>query len=739
VRKVAAAALRSKHIERANFAPTQATQPSPESTLHNHFPQKTTFRSLDDTPDSHSAYALAFTDMPPRRRSWTADSMTDPDVQLTSSRVTVTLPASDTAGLAQSVAHCPNVDTLDHVAIWNDFAVQEQSSEDDNGSENDSNADTMDTNAVLRAFGDEEDEEWGHGVEYHGTAAGSLATSTDVDEVPNALLHTSFKPKIIEGDALPQKRARKATTNAKAAKSSATKKVNDNGKRKTKKNAKARKDEIRKVDQAYLKQKRLEDESHLDANKKGIQHESSIITRQSNNSSGDTEGHTQSPSPKEKAAMKYQPVSHEPILPGQFGYGTFKSRIVFEADPCPPEQRYGTSPEYDGRRIAFTHRMSATKKFMDWREKGPISRLKDRGLRNNQRLIYLIEHEPFGPRGEAAHWADGFKAMQKRMKILMPDSYIIVKTSVSASHFVGAGHFRQYVDALRYLVEANPHHFRVELEDESIMSCNIPRFFPDNTNEFSLEKQVQKYSADQICVLRGYDKGMAQLRTLAEKEEEKRRDEIRASTGRRANIDYNYIESFIHDKYEVLKKEVLESRLAQHADRCNSIVLEFVHVRKFIEDLRYFYDHHTLPDQKPLGFQSMKPKKKPKTKSITQAYNGEDSLKEEQIDPDAEATKIVAALPWIDKERALEHMHRVIQANMQHPAADYPPLEVPVQPTVQVNNAADLSSNDATNVLDPQISLVEPTVVATKKRKREDGDDTADSLRRAAKKVRTIL
>jgi hypothetical protein len=163
-----------------------------------------------------------------------------------------------------------------------------------------------------------------------------------------------------------------------------------------------------------------------------------------------------------------QPESHEPIAQGDAHYGSFHSRLVFKSEPCAPNKIYlvpnDSSPEDD-----FGYkRMSAMEKFEKWRKK--FLRLKDRDLRRNERVVYLIEGALHGPKNEATLWAAKLKSLTNQVQKEMPDTVVILVTSIPDSSFLANGLLRPWVDALRAFLQKDPCHFKVELKGDSI-SC----------------------------------------------------------------------------------------------------------------------------------------------------------------------------------------------------------------------------------------------------------------------------
>ncbi|KAF2684891.1 hypothetical protein K458DRAFT_403835 [Lentithecium fluviatile CBS 122367] len=579
--------------------------------------------------------------------------------------------------------------------------------------------------AILEDFTDDEDEtelDSAHTDRHPAPAKVSYVSSNSspaVDTPVKASFKRARSPTTPKGSH-PAKKAKKTKVPATSVKAAVSPNVDTSEKRghKKKMSTKAKRAERAKAKTAFLQDQERENQELEEAAKnisnKADQPESSSAA------GADTTAQCHSPEtatslPKDATSLKYQPVSHELILEGEFGYGRFKSRLVFEADPCPPEDRYATSVHFSGYHITSSHRMSATRKFHDWRNKGKMSKLKDGELRRNERLVYLVEHAPFGPKGEAGYWADEFKTMEKWVKNLMPDSYVVIKTHIPPSGFVGAGQFRQYVDALRYLLKTCPHHFSVELEDESILNCDVSQFFPTNSGEFNPEVQVQYLSKNRLCTLRSLARGPEQIQEEAEAEEQQRRLARQAQFSRRNEpIDKQFIDRFIENRFEELKQEVLDSLQARLQTRCDHIAAEFTYIRNFIRDVKYFRNFGVLPQEQPKPFQSIKPKKKkPKSKPFELAYKGFDARQEDEIDPAAEARKIVTVLPWIKEERALQHMQQMVQLRREDPGAEYPPLEVlpnnSPETAVLVEDSTPTLMNSVSSTVESHIPLLGAT------------------------------
>ncbi|KAJ4344827.1 uncharacterized protein N0V89_012571 [Didymosphaeria variabile] len=165
------------------------------------------------------------------------------------------------------------------------------------------------------------------------------------------------------------------------------------------------------------------------------------------------------------SAPDWAPFSHKPIYLGEPGHGRFKSRIVFEADTIPHEQHYAETT-YG---ITTSSRMSALEKLMEWRQNFG-SKSKDGQLRKAERLIILNEREPSMARNELSRHTDSLMRLGKWLKQFMPDSFVVIKTTIPANAHTKAGRFGAYMEALWQLLANHPFHFFVELEDRSILT-----------------------------------------------------------------------------------------------------------------------------------------------------------------------------------------------------------------------------------------------------------------------------
>ncbi|KAL1595916.1 hypothetical protein SLS60_009606 [Paraconiothyrium brasiliense] len=161
----------------------------------------------------------------------------------------------------------------------------------------------------------------------------------------------------------------------------------------------------------------------------------------------------------------WAPLSHKPIYSDEPGHGRFKSRIVFEADPVPQEQYYAETT-YG---IATSSRISALEKLKEWRQNFG-GKMKDGQLRKAERLVVLNEHEPSMARNDLSRYTDSLKTLDKWLAQFMPDSFVVVKTTIPANAHTKAGRFVGYIEALRQLMAKRPFHFSVELEDKSILT-----------------------------------------------------------------------------------------------------------------------------------------------------------------------------------------------------------------------------------------------------------------------------
>lgn len=426
--------------------------------------------------------------------------------------------------------------------------------------------------------------------------------------------------------------------------------------------------------------------------------------------------------PQPAAAPKYQPISHEPILLGEIGYGLFKSRLVFEADPCPPEKLFGgldyenfeytnvkegtnrikadgtkSKKKYTGSGAEMNvdtvfQRMSASEKLTLWRNNGTISKLKDGEIRRNERLIVLLEHEPCGPKVEASRWADKVKHLEHVLKKNLPDSHITLRTFISASDFVGDGRFRPYINVLLDLLRKYPHHFCVELEDQSIMDADPADFHPTTEeDDYNVEKQRKLLTPERVCHIKGFDDEdplNGKLLKLAENEEYKWRQAEQEKMGRRPDYNWYWIEGWMNQKIKEWREEILARVTDKLQARCQEINEEFRFIWKFVEDIRHFNSHGVLPGEAVQPFKPMKQNKRKKPPVVPAYFDP--FRKANAVDPAEEAKRIISVLPWISEERAEQHVAQMLSITEQDPTAEYPPLErseqtSPALPSITTN------------------------------------------------------
>ncbi|KAF2440886.1 hypothetical protein P171DRAFT_475403 [Karstenula rhodostoma CBS 690.94] len=171
----------------------------------------------------------------------------------------------------------------------------------------------------------------------------------------------------------------------------------------------------------------------------------------------------------------FTPFSHKPIFVNEPGHGRFKSRVVFEADTILPEQHYAEI-------VPANNRMTALQKLKAWRETFGI-KTKDNQLRKAERLVILNEGVPSMARNELSLYTDTLKGIGKWLKQFMPDSFIVIKTTIPASTHTRAGRFRAYMEALYQLMENYSFHFSVEIEDKSILATNVTTNTQDGVPE----------------------------------------------------------------------------------------------------------------------------------------------------------------------------------------------------------------------------------------------------------------
>jgi hypothetical protein len=263
-----------------------------------------------------------------------------------------------------------------------------------------------------------------------------------------------------------------------------------------------------------------------------------------------------------------QPESHEPIAQGDAHYGKFHSRLVFKSEPCAPTRMYFTDD--------FGYkRMSAMEKFEKWRKK--LLRLKDRDLRRNERVVYLIEGALNGPKNEAALWAAKVKSLTNQIQKEMPDSVIILSTSIPASSFLANGLLRPWIDALRAFLQKDPYHFKVELKGDSIMDWDAAEYFQlyRSQNRFDREEVARNMHDREVL---SYSQNKAGQLTSRE----------------------------LNDARERL----LDFRAQKHEDDLQEAISEIEYARAFITDLQHFQQHRYFPGGAVIPYKSHKPKAK---------------------------------------------------------------------------------------------------------------------------------
>jgi len=389
---------------------------------------------------------------------------------------------------------------------------------------------------------------------------------------------------------------------------------------------------------------------------------------------------------KVPAGPKYAPVSHVPIHPDDPGHCRgLKSRIIFEADPCPSQYSY--SPLVGDRDNPGFYRMSALEKFRDWRNKGKISKLKDGELRRNERHVILKEHDPCGPLGEVERWSDNLKNLEKWMKRLMPDSFVEIHTIIPINKHMAIGRFRNYIETLKYLLTTYPYHFAVTIEDDSILQADISQFYPRGDElPYDENKLRQQLSMARVYQLKGLTEEMEW--SAAEFSAETHRQTKEVESGDDClPVNEELVMKFKNDRYLELQDELVEKAQADLAQKCAEIKAEFEYVCQFIKDVQYLNIHGSFPNQDLALFKSMKPQVKRKRTSMMPNVFGE--CKKEEIDPESEAKKIHAELPWISEKRALLHMQR----KAEDPDGDMLPLEV-IEPLIKDEPAEDEKSLD---------------------------------------------
>ncbi|KAF1948203.1 hypothetical protein CC80DRAFT_511462 [Byssothecium circinans] len=360
------------------------------------------------------------------------------------------------------------------------------------------------------------------------------------------------------------------------------------------------------------------------------------------------------------ATPAYHPVRHERILRGDFGHGYLKSRLIFEADSCPPELRYiETTPP------GYKPRLSATDKFSKWRQDGPISKIEDGTLRRNARLIYLFEHEPCGPSGEPSAWAGKLESMMGWVKKLMPDSYVVVRTLIPANAALASGQYRLYLEALRKLVTQWPYHFLVQFEDDKILTADVSSFYPTIADEmYNADHLRQSLTVAQVCLKHNIDgDGEAVLRQMAEDAEQDMRQAEQLRSGiKNIPINHAWIEQRITDKYNQWKEELVAEIPGKLADKCAEVDRNFAEARKLVEDLNFHRQHGFIltPDYDGIlpPAQTQKRVKKDKIIIVDTDFEMNTELAEKV---EKQAKLVVAALPWILEEEAFKHMEVVVK------------------------------------------------------------------------------
>jgi hypothetical protein len=372
--------------------------------------------------------------------------------------------------------------------------------------------------------------------------------------------------------------------------------------------------------------------------------------------------------------FKYPPLSHEPILPGEYGHGRLKSRLVFEADPCPPEYRNANVSGY--------YRVSAAEKFDKWRQNGPISKLDDEDIRKNERLVYLLEHEPCGPTGEPSRWGDKLLYTAKWVKSLMPDSFIIIRTVIPANDSVPSGQYIDYLNSLRKLVTEFPYHFSVQLEDESILNTPVTPFYPTTADKkYNAEIQRKEITFNQVFAHHGAYQGEEDLWKAAEAEEEASRVQRQEELGVRSlPIDHGYIRQLKMEKFLQWKEDAIAELPKLLQLHCKKITEAFTFAQKLVQDLQSFHLKGFMPLLGRLPpFVSMKLKRKLKTVELD---DHTDSATTELSK--TEAKNIVSILPWISEERATKHIEIVYKTKAKvteeyglFKEGEWAPLEIP--------------------------------------------------------------
>lgn len=173
----------------------------------------------------------------------------------------------------------------------------------------------------------------------------------------------------------------------------------------------------------------------------------------------------------------FTPFSHTPIYVNEPGHGHLKSRVVFEADTIPHEQHYVEI-------VPANNRMTALQKLKAWRQNFG-SKLKDGQLRKAERLVILNEGVPSMARNELSLYTDTLKGLGSWIKQFMPDSFVVIKTTIPANTYTRVGRFHAYIDAIYHLIEKYPFHFSAEIEDKSILAMGITANTQDVTEELA--------------------------------------------------------------------------------------------------------------------------------------------------------------------------------------------------------------------------------------------------------------
>ena len=156
----------------------------------------------------------------------------------------------------------------------------------------------------------------------------------------------------------------------------------------------------------------------------------------------------------------WAPYSHKPIYLGEPGHGVYKSRVVFEADFIPLDQRYDYGMPKG--------RMTALEKFQTWRDK-EVAKLKDGSLRQVERLVILNE-------GLQIHYLSTSQLVQYSEKLarlgrmflpkFMPDSFIVFRFAFPPANRIATTWFGGFIEALSKLIEQFPYHFSVEVQGD---------------------------------------------------------------------------------------------------------------------------------------------------------------------------------------------------------------------------------------------------------------------------------